>query len=78
MYWQLLLAKIHDHGPCPILRMSVNGASTIFSCAFWQICVLVGYRHPFFRHWLPLLAKTTVACSLPHPAKEHQQSINDF
>jgi len=58
--------------------MSVNGASMIFRCAFWIIYVLIGYRHPFLRYWLPLLAKTTATCSLPHPENERQQSVNNF
>jgi len=73
-YWQ----KRHHHGPRPILRMSVNGASTILSCAFWIIYVLIVYRHPFFRYWLPLLANTTATCSLLHPDNERQWSVNNF
>jgi len=38
-----------------ILRMSVNGAWTIFCFPFWIIYVLIGCRHPFIRYWQPLL-----------------------
>jgi hypothetical protein len=78
MYWQVFLRKGHHDGSRPILRMSVIKPSTIFSCAFCMIFVLVGYRHPFFSYWLPLLAKTTATCSLPHPKNERQQSVNNF
>jgi hypothetical protein len=62
----------------PTLRLSVNGASTIFTSAFWIIYVLVGYRHLLFRCWLPLLAETTATYSLTHPENKHQQSIKSF
>jgi hypothetical protein len=52
--------------------------SMIFSCAFWISYVLIGYRHPFFRYWLPLLAKTTASFSLPRPVNECQWSVNEF
>jgi len=30
------------------------------------------------RYWQPLLAKTTATCSLRHPEKERQRSVNSF
>jgi len=58
--------------------MTVNVASTIFSFASWLIYVQIGCRHPFFRHWQPLLRKTTATCFLLHPEKERQLRVNDF
>jgi len=69
-------AQPHSHRP--ILRMSVNGASTMFSYASWIIYVPIGCRHLFIRYWQPLLGKTTLTCSLPHPENECQQSVKDF
>jgi hypothetical protein len=60
------------------IKMSVNEASTIYSCASWIIYVLIGCWHQFNRYWQPLMAKTTATCSLPHPEIERQQSVNDF
>jgi len=73
LYWE----KLQWHAPCRIRRMSVNGASTIFSLASWIIYVLIGCRYPFIRQWLPLLGKTTATCSLPHPENERQRSVNN-
>jgi len=50
----------------------------IFSCAFWIIHVLIGYRHPFFRYWLLLLVKTTSTSAMPHSENKRQRSINNF
>jgi len=74
LYWE----KLQRHAPCRILRMSVNGASTISSFASWLIYVPIGCRHTFIQYWQPLLAKTTAKCSLPHPENERQRSINSF
>jgi len=73
-YWR----KRSQHGHRPILILSVNGAWMIFSIASWVIYVLIGCRHPFIRHWKPLLAKTTTTCSLRHPENEHQRSVNSL
>jgi len=74
LYWE----KLHRHAPCRILRMSVNGASTIVSFTSWAIYIPIGWRHPFIRYWQPLLGKTTATCSQPHHENERQRSINDF
>jgi hypothetical protein len=74
VYWQ----KGQQHSHHPILSISVNGVSTIFSCASWVSYVCTGCRHPFMRYWQPLLAKTTVTCSLPYPENERQLSVNSF
>jgi len=66
------------HTRCRMLRMSVNGVSTIFSFASLIICVPLGCRHPFIKYWQPLLPKTTVTCSLPHPENERPWSINSW
>ena len=72
--WEELLR----HAPCRIVRMSVNGASTISSFACWLIYVPIGCRHSFIEYWELLQAKTTAKCSLPHPENERQRSINSF
>jgi hypothetical protein len=64
--------KRYQHGHHPILSMSVNGASTIFSFASGVSYVPIGCRHPFMRYWQPLLAKTTAKYSLQHPENERQ------
>jgi len=74
----LFREKLQPDAPCRILRMSVNGASTIFPFASWVIYVPIGCRHPLIRLWQYLLGKTRVTCSLPHPKNERQLSINDF
>jgi len=63
---------------CRILRMSVNGASTIYGFASWVIYVLIGCRHPSIKYLQPLLAKTTATCSLAHPENERQWSVTSF
>jgi len=74
LYWH----KQQRHALCRILKMSVNGASTIFSFALWVIYVPIGCRHPFIQYWHPLLAKTKAKCSLPHPENECQWSVTSF
>jgi len=74
LYWQ----KQQQHTPCGILKMSINGASTICSFASWVSSVPIGCKHPFMRYWQPLLAKTTATCSLRHPENERQRSVNSF
>jgi len=63
LYWE----QRQRHAPYRILRVSVNRVSTIFSFPFWLIYVPIGCRHPFIKYWKPLLAKTPVKWSLPHP-----------
>jgi allantoicase len=72
--WQ----KHQQHAPCGILKMSVNGASTIFSFASGVCYIPIGVSHPFTRYWQPLLAKTTVTGSLRHPENERQQRVNSY
>jgi hypothetical protein len=74
LYWQKQLR----HAPCSILTTRLNSISTSFSFALLVIYVLIGCRHPFTRYLQPLLAKTTVACSLPHPGHQRQLSIISF
>jgi len=64
------VAKQQRHAPCGILKMSVNGASTIFSFASWVSYVPIGFRYPFMRYWQPLVAKTTATCSMRHPEND--------
>jgi len=59
-----------------ILRMSVDGTSTMYSAASWVIYVLIGCRDPFIRFWQPLLAESTAKCSLLHPENECQCNVN--
>ena len=72
LHWQ----KHQRHAPCGILKMSVNGASTIFSFASWVSYVPTGCSHPFMRYWQPLRGKATAKCSLQHPENEGQRSVN--
>ena len=74
LYW----GKLKRHAPCHILRMSVNGVSTMFSWASWVIYVPIGCRHPLVRYSQPLLGKPTATCSLPHPENERQRCFNNF
>ena len=68
VYWQ----KRDQHGHRPILSMSVNGASTIVSFVAGVSYIPIGCGYPFMRYWQPLLAKTTVTCSLRHLENERQ------
>jgi len=74
LYWQ----KQQRHAPCSILKMSVNGASTIFGVASCVSYVPIGCRPPFMRYWQPLQAKTTATCCLQHPENERHRSVNSF
>jgi len=74
LYWQ----QQPRHAPCGILKMSVNGVSTIFSFASWVSYVPIGCRHPFIKYWQHLLAKTTATRSRRHPEDERQRSVHDF
>jgi len=74
----LYCEKLQWRAPGHITRMIVSGASTIVCFASWLIYVPIGCRHPFIKYWQPLLAKTAVTCSLPHPENEHQWSVNSF
>jgi len=74
LYWE----KPQRHARCRILRMSANGASTIFIFESWVIYFLIGCRHPFIKYWQPLLANTTATYSLQHPDNELPRSINSF
>jgi len=46
--------KQQRHAPCHILKMSVNGESTIISFTSWVIQVPIGCRPPFISYWQPL------------------------
>jgi hypothetical protein len=74
LYWQ----KQQRHAPCGILKMTVNGASTIFSFASCVSYVPIGVRHPFMRYWQRILAKTTATCSLRHRENERHRSVSNF
>jgi hypothetical protein len=74
IYWQ----KGQQPGHHLILRMNVNGVSTIFTIATWVIYIPIGCKHQFMKYWQPLLAKTTVTCPLLHAANECPWSINGF
>jgi len=81
-YWQPLLGTTTARCSLPHLenegQRSVNRVSTIFAFACSVIYVPIGSRHPFIRYWQPLLGKTTVTCSLPHPENERHRSVNSF
>jgi len=70
--------QLQRHAHCRILGMSVKGASTIFSFTSWVIYVLIGCQDSIIRYWQPLLGKSSVTGSLPHPANQREQSINDL
>jgi len=53
LYWE----KVQRHAPCRILKMSVNGESTIFIFASWEIYVPIGCRHPLMKDQQPILEK---------------------
>jgi hypothetical protein len=67
----------HHGGPRPILSMSVNSVSILFSCAFWIIYVLFRYRHPFLRYWLSLMTETTATGCLPRPENDHERNVSN-
>jgi len=46
-YWD----KLHWHARSRILRISVNGVSTIFSFASWVLYVPICCRHPYIKYW---------------------------
>ena len=66
------------HGHCPILKMSVNRASTTFGFASWVIKVLICGTNSDTMFWWPDQAKQCVTSSLPHHGNECQRSINDI
>jgi len=74
LYWE----KLQQHGPCRILRISVNRESTISNFPSSVIYVQIGCRHPLIKYWQALLAKTTATCSLPLPENERQLSVNNY
>jgi len=43
-----------QYPPCPIMKMSVNGASTIFGHAFWAITPPIGCSQSYSNFWMPL------------------------
>ena len=70
--------KSQRHGHCPIVRMSINRASTIIRFASCKIYVPIDCRHPLMRYWQPLGAETIVTRSLLRPENERQRSVNNF
>ena len=44
----------HKHGPYHILKMSVNGASTIFGRVSWVIWGATGFTKSLTKYWPPL------------------------
>jgi len=74
LYWE----KLQRRTACCIMRMSINGASTIFNFTSYVLYVPIGCTHPFIKNCQPLLANTTAIWSLSHTENEHQRSINSF
>jgi len=74
LYWE----KRQWYPLCRIVRIILNGTSTMFSFASCVISVTISCRNPFMRYWQPLLARTTVRVSLPHPETECQRGVNSF
>jgi hypothetical protein len=58
------------------MKMSSNGASTIFGHSFWEITPPIGCSQSSRNFWLPLLAKQIVIPSLPHHENKCQWRIN--
>jgi hypothetical protein len=70
--------KAEHQARCPILPMSVSGASPISDLASWIITGLCDSTKPLLQHWLPLWAQWPVTLWLPPLQTEHQRSVNDF
>jgi hypothetical protein len=60
------------------MKMSVNGASTIFGHESWETTPPIGCSQLQRNFWLPLWAKRIAILSLPHHENERQWSVNDF
>jgi len=75
---RLFREKREPQAPCPILNMSVNGASTIFGLVSQAIQMRFGRYYAYSKYWPPLSGKQIEPRSLPHHENWHQWSINDF
>ena len=63
---------------CRIIKMSINGASTILRLATWIIPGLLIEIVTEWSYWLPFSANMMQTISLPLPKHERQQSVNDY
>jgi len=60
-----------------IMKIRVNGASTMVGHVSWVICGATGCTLSWTDYWLPLLAKVKVKRFIPHLQNERQQTFND-
>jgi len=67
-----------QHAPCPILKLSLNGASTIFSLASLVIDVSLCNNNAYTMSWRPVQPKHCTISLLPHLEHQRQQSLNNF
>jgi hypothetical protein len=66
-----------QYPPCPIMKMSINGTSTITGHASWEITPPIGCCQSYWNVWLLSSAKQIAIPSVPHHDNERQQSVND-
>ena len=64
--------------PCPIMKMSVNRVSTIFSILIQVMEKQSGCDKTWWLIWKCLLVKEKATWLLLHSEIEHQRSVNDF
>jgi len=70
--------KLLWQAPYPMLKMSVNGASTILGVASWVIRWMVGCSQLGRNYWMPSYAKEITIPSLLHLTNGHQCRVNDL
>jgi len=70
--------KYHRQHLYYLLKMSINGASTILVFASWIIKQLCDNIELYLKFWLHIWEKIAATISLRPPENEHQRSVNDF
>ena len=71
-------SKDYRHAPCPILKMSVNGVSTIIGVGSWVIQVLQCGNNSQMELWQPFQLKQRTRHTLHHQETECQWSVNNI
>jgi len=61
-----------------MLKIGINGGSTMFGRASRLMCLAIGRRHSLMTNVLPVYGKEKVTHSLPDLENDRQQSINKF
>jgi len=74
LYWE----KQQRDATRRILRMSVNGASTILSLVTQEMQKEFGYFDAYSWYWPCLVGKVMEARSLHHHEDGRQRNVNDF